>query len=146
MPEPTTNAAPRDHAAQELRALLDAAVDAIIVIDAAGRIETFNPAAEKLFGFTEQEMVGQQCQLLMPEPDRSAHDDYLRRYLATGEARIIGIGREVLGTAARRLDVSGRTVGGPRGQAPSRRASSVSYTICPSASRPRMRWYRHASA
>ncbi len=82
-------------ATEELRALLDAAVDAVMVIDAAGRIETFNPAAERLFGFSRQEAIGRNVSMLMPEPDRSSHDGYLRRYLATGEARIIGMGREV---------------------------------------------------
>jgi len=82
-------------AAQELRALLDAAVDAIIVIDSHGHIETFNQAAEQTFGFSATEILGKNVSLLMPEPDRSAHDGYLRRYNLTGEARIIGIGREV---------------------------------------------------
>jgi|SRR5688572_9445656 len=82
-------------AAEELRALLDAAVDAIIVIDSRGHIETFNKAAEQMFGFPASEILGKNVSLLMPEPDRSAHDDYLRRYNLTGEARIIGIGREV---------------------------------------------------
>src|SRR5215510_3721201 len=82
-------------AAQELRALLDAAVDAVIVIDGAGRIETFNRAAEKLFGISAGEALGRNVSMLMPEPQRSAHDGHLRRYLTTGEARIIGIGREV---------------------------------------------------
>jgi two-component system sensor kinase FixL len=82
-------------AAQELSALLDAAVDAVIVIDAHGRIETFNRAAEQMFGFTAAGMLGKNVSLLMPEPHRSAHDGYLRRYLGTGQARIIGYGREV---------------------------------------------------
>ena len=82
-------------AAQELRALLDAAVDAIIVIDSHGHIERFNQAAERMFGFTAAEILGRKVSLLMPEPDRSAHDGYQRRYNLTGEARIIGIGREV---------------------------------------------------
>jgi two-component system sensor kinase FixL len=82
-------------AAQELSALLDAAVDAVIVIDAHGRIETFNRAAEQMFGFTAADMLGKNVSLLMPEPHRSAHDGYLKRYLSTGQARIIGYGREV---------------------------------------------------
>jgi two-component system sensor kinase FixL len=82
-------------AAQDLRALLDAAVDAVIVIDARGRIDTFNRAAEQMFGFSAAEILGQNVNLLMPEPDRSAHDGYLKRYRETGQARIIGYGREV---------------------------------------------------
>jgi two-component system sensor kinase FixL len=85
----------RSGAAKELRALLDAAVDAVIVIDSRGRVETFNRAAEQMFGFTAAEMLGQNVSVLMPEPHRSAHDDYLHRYLKTGVPRIIGIGREV---------------------------------------------------
>ncbi len=94
---------PREGSAQELRALLDAAVDAVIVIDGLGYVETFNRAAEKLFGFSAAQVLGHNISMLMPEPDRSAHDGYLRRYLSTGEARIIGIGREV---QARRQDGS----------------------------------------
>lgn len=87
--------AAREIERQELRALLNAAVDAVIVINSAGLIETFNPAAARLFGYSAEEAIGRNVSLLMPEPDRSAHDGYLRRYLTTGDAHIIGIGREV---------------------------------------------------
>lgn len=93
--DPSLTPGPHAAAAQDLRALLDAAVDAVIVIDAHGRVETFNRAAEQMFGFSAGEIVGQNVNLLMPEPDRSAHDGYLRRYQETGEPRIIGLGREV---------------------------------------------------
>jgi two-component system sensor kinase FixL len=79
----------------ELQALLDAAVDAIVVIDETGAITTFNAAAERLFGYPAAAVLGKPVDLLMPEPHASLHDSYLRRYLDTGEARIIGIGREV---------------------------------------------------
>jgi PAS domain S-box-containing protein len=79
------------------QAVIESAVDGILVIDQSGRIETVNPAAERLFGYTEAELVGQNVSLLMPSPHREEHDRYLSRYLATGEARIIGIGREVTG-------------------------------------------------
>jgi two-component system sensor kinase FixL len=90
-------------AAQELRALLDAAVDAIVVIDGQGRIETFNRAAERMFGYRESELIGRNVKVLMPESESDRHDGYLRRYLETGRAKIIGIGREV---EARRRDGS----------------------------------------
>jgi two-component system sensor kinase FixL len=79
------------------RAIIDSAVDGIIVIDAQGRIESFNPAAQRLFGYTEQELIGQNVRVLMPSPYREEHDGYLQRYMTTGEQRIIGIGREVTG-------------------------------------------------
>lgn len=82
------------------RAIVESAVDAIIVIDARGTVEAFNPAAERLFGYAEAEVTGQNVNLLMPSPDRERHDGYLSRYLSTGDAHIIGIGREV--TARRR--------------------------------------------
>ena len=85
------------YAAPEWKALLDAAVDAIIVIDHRGRIETFNSAAEVIFGFSAQNVLGKNVSLLMPEPYRSGHDDYIRNYLETGNAKIIGLGREVQG-------------------------------------------------
>ena len=88
---------PKDRAAQVLRALIDSAVDGIIVIDAQGRVETFNPAAERLFGYRQQEVVGRNVTMLMPSPYREEHDRYLSRYLETGHAKIIGIGREVTG-------------------------------------------------
>lgn len=87
---------PAGQPADELRALLDAAVDAVIVIDHEGRISTFNRAAERLFGYAAAEIIGQHVNALMPEPYRSAHDGYMHSYMRTGEARIIGIGRDVL--------------------------------------------------
>ncbi len=79
------------------RAIVDTAVDAIVVIGERGRIEAFNPAAERLFGYSAAEMIGQNVHRLMPEPYHGEHDGYLQRYRETGERRIIGIGREVSG-------------------------------------------------
>src|SRR5436190_6154210 len=79
------------------RAVVDAAVDGIIVIDSRGRIEAFNAAAEKMFGYAESELIGQNIKVLMPEPYRSQHDGYLDHHLTTGERKIIGIGRAVNG-------------------------------------------------
>ncbi|QEF98820.1 Sensor protein FixL [Stieleria maiorica] len=80
-----------------LLAILEAAVDAIIVIDSRGTIQTVNPATSTLFGFSKEEMLGQNVNMLMPSPFREQHDGYLSNYLKTGEAKIIGIGREVVG-------------------------------------------------
>jgi len=79
------------------RGVIDAAVDGIILIDERGVIETFNPAAERIFGWTAAEVIGQNVSTLMPEPDASRHDGYIKRYLSGGPAQIIGIGREVVG-------------------------------------------------
>ena len=99
MMEPSEQSAvdSRADATPEWQALLDAAVDAIIVIDHAGRIETFNAAAEVIFGFSAEDVLGKNVSLLMPEPYRSQHDDYIRNYLESGDAKIIGIGRDVQG-------------------------------------------------
>jgi two-component system sensor kinase FixL len=82
-------------AVREFRALLDVAVDAVIIIDHRGIIEAFNHAAEKLFGCSASEAIGTSVSLLMPEPHRSQHDRHIQRYLSSGIAHIIGIGREV---------------------------------------------------
>ncbi|MBF0285597.1 MAG: EAL domain-containing protein [Magnetococcales bacterium] len=80
-----------------LRAILETAVNSIIVIDADKAIRLFNPAAERLFGYAAPEMMGKNVRLLMPPPYREEHDDYVDHYLATGVRKIIGIGREVMG-------------------------------------------------
>ena len=83
-----------------LRSILAAVPDAMVVIDDHGRILSFSAAAERLFGVSEQAMVGRNVSMLMPSPDRERHDAYIARYLATGEARIIGRGRTVTGVRA----------------------------------------------
>jgi PAS domain S-box-containing protein len=80
-----------------LRSIFDSAVDGILVIDGKGSIRAFNPAAERLFGYRADEVLGQNVKMLMPSPDREQHDRYLANYLETGHARIIGTGREVRG-------------------------------------------------
>jgi two-component system CheB/CheR fusion protein len=80
---------------EQLRAILNTAVDAIITIDERGTIVEVNAAAEKNFGYTADELIGQNVNVLMPSPFREQHDDYIARYLETREAKIIGIGREV---------------------------------------------------
>lgn len=80
-----------------LRAVVDTAIDGLIVIEADGRIALFNPACERLFGYAPAEVLGRNVAMLMPEPDRSGHDGYLSHYLDTGEKKIIGQGREVKG-------------------------------------------------
>jgi two-component system, LuxR family, sensor kinase FixL len=87
-------------AVAELHALLDAAVDAIVVIDEKGCVATFNAAAERMFGRPAADVVGQNVNVLMSEFDASRHSGHLERYLASGEAKIIGIGREVQGRRA----------------------------------------------
>lgn len=80
----------------QLQAFLDAAPDAIITINHRGEMVSVNPATEKVFGYKRTELQGRNVSMLMPNPDRERHDEYLRRYLETGEARIIGIGREIV--------------------------------------------------
>ena len=80
-----------------LHAIIETAIDGIITIDNRGRIESLNPSALKLFGYTIEEVVGQNIKILMPEPDQGHHDAYIERYQHTGEKRIIGKGREVKG-------------------------------------------------
>jgi two-component system, LuxR family, sensor kinase FixL len=79
------------------RSIVDTVPDAIILIDAAGTVESFSPAAERLFGYGAGEVIGRNVKMLMPQPYRGAHDGYLSRYTRTGERRIIGIGRIVVG-------------------------------------------------
>lgn len=87
----------------ELQAVLDATVDAIILIDSRGHVQVFNRAAERMFGYQAEEVLGRNVNLLMTGRDREQHDAYLERYRRTGIAHIIGVGREV---QARRKDGS----------------------------------------
>ena len=80
-----------------LESVLATVPDAIVTIDEMGTIESFSPAASRLFGYTPEEVIGKNIKLLMPSPYRSEHDGYLARYRATGERRIIGVGRIVVG-------------------------------------------------
>jgi len=80
-----------------MHALLEAAVDGILSIDEGGIIQLINPAAERLFGYHANEVIGKNVKMLMPSPFQEEHDGYIDRYLATGVRKIIGIGREVVG-------------------------------------------------
>ncbi|MBK7643055.1 MAG: PAS domain S-box protein [Planctomycetes bacterium] len=85
------------HQGAWLSAILDTAVEAIILIDSQGDIKSVNPATQRVFGYTPDELRGQNVKLLMPDPYREEHDGYLGNYLATGVRKVIGIGREVTG-------------------------------------------------
>ena len=80
-----------------LRSILETVPDAMVVIDEAARITSFSTAAERLFGYAPDEVMGRNVSMLMPSPYREQHDGYMERYLKTGERRIIGIGRVVVG-------------------------------------------------
>ncbi|MCB1772488.1 MAG: PAS domain S-box protein [Gammaproteobacteria bacterium] len=79
------------------RAILQSMVDGMVTIDAEGKVLNVNNAVTRLFGYEAGELIGSNVSKLMPEPDRSSHDGYLRHYIATGESRILGKGREVMG-------------------------------------------------
>jgi PAS domain S-box-containing protein len=102
------------------RMVLETVVDGIITIDARGIVETFNPAAAKIFGYDAPEVVGRNVRMLMPPPYRDEHDGYITNYLRTGDAKIIGRLREVAGrrkdgsTFPMELAVSEATAGGKR--------------------------------
>ena len=81
----------------KLDAIIKKAVDGILTINESGTVESLNPAAARLFGYLEEEVIGKNVNMLMPEPDHSHHDGYIRRFIETGEARITGTGREVRG-------------------------------------------------
>ena len=80
-----------------LKSILDTVPDAMIVIDPLGTVESFSTAAERLFRYSAEEVIGKNIKMLMPQPYRDGHDGYLKRYAETGERRIIGIGRVVVG-------------------------------------------------
>lgn len=82
---------------ERARAVLDTAVNAIITMDESRRIRSVNPAVETLFGYSAEDLVGENVNVLMPSPYHEAHDEYVENYLKTGVKKIIGIGREVVG-------------------------------------------------
>lgn len=90
---------PEDFASESalLRSILETVPDAMVVIDEHGSVQFFSTAAERLFGYAAEEVRGQNVRLLMPTPYREQHDSYLARYRDTGERRIIGVGRVVVG-------------------------------------------------
>ena len=94
MAENTKNLLARE---AHLRSILDTIPEAMIVIDEHGLIQSFSSAAERLFGYAPSEVIGENVKILMPSPYREGHDGYLHHYLRTGERRIIGIGRVVVG-------------------------------------------------
>ncbi|MAF67531.1 MAG: hybrid sensor histidine kinase/response regulator [Planctomycetes bacterium] len=104
----------------ELRAILETAIDGVITIDEDGLITSINPAGVEMFGYGKEELVGRNVSLLMPAPFEQEHDGYIRAYLESGQRKIIGIGREVVGLRKDRtaipldLGVSEWSDGSPR--------------------------------
>ena len=90
-------AAALTHSEAQHRAIVETAVDGIITINEKGIVQSINPAAERIFGYAATEIVGRNVNTLQPEPFHSHHDEYLQNYLQTGIAKVIGIGREVVG-------------------------------------------------
>src|SRR5688572_20569016 len=91
-------AVPERTASEErMRSVIDHVVDGIITINGQGVVATYNPGAERIFGYTSTEVIGQNVKMLMPEPYKGEHDGYISNYRRTGQAKIIGIGREVAG-------------------------------------------------
>ena len=86
-----------EEAASHYKAILETTVDAIITIDTQGIVQTFNSAAEKIFGYRAEEVIENKVNMLMPEPYQSEHDGYIGRCLKTGVPKIIGAGRQVNG-------------------------------------------------
>ncbi len=82
---------------KRLSAVIDNIVDGIITISERGTVESFNPAARRIFGYSDAEVIGQNVKMLMPEPYHSEHDGYLEHHIKTGEKKVIGIGRELIG-------------------------------------------------
>jgi PAS domain S-box-containing protein len=80
---------------EKIRVVLDSASEGIVTIDGRGLIQTFNGAAEKLFGYSAAEIVGRNVSLIVPSPDKERHDGYLKRYLRTGEGRVVNKTRQV---------------------------------------------------
>lgn len=105
----------------QLQSVIRNVMDGIITISESGDIEGFNPAAEEIFGYSQQEVIGNNLKMLMPEPDRSAHDAHIGRYLQSGQPRILGVrGREVIAVRKNgeqfpmELSVSEMVLGGHR--------------------------------
>ncbi len=97
MPDKTTAIRPETFNDKQLRSVLDNTVDGIVVINSMGIILSYNKACEKLFGYSSEEAIGQNVSILTSSPHRAHHDGYIKNYLTTREAKIIGIGREVVG-------------------------------------------------
>lgn len=81
----------------DLNAVMNTVLDGLIIIDAGGIVQNYNPAAEKIFGYPPDEVIHRNVKMLMPDPYQSEHDGYLHNYMVSGDAKVIGIGREVAG-------------------------------------------------
>lgn len=103
MIEPTSSKNDLKFEPNIFKAVIDTIIDGVVVINASGIIQLINPSIVQMFGYKEDELIGVNVKILMPEPDSGNHDQYLKNYLRTGKRKIIGIGREV---TARRKDGS----------------------------------------